>query len=57
MGEHPRYSAKLTPTQVRKIRKMHYESGVSQSEIARQLGMHSSTISRLVRGERWSAVK
>ncbi|WP_026144095.1 HNH endonuclease [Xanthomonas sp. SHU 199] len=49
---HPRPGAKLTPDLVRIARQL-YVSGVSQSEIGRLWGVHSSTISRAVRGERW----
>jgi len=54
--KHPRHTAKLTPERVQEARQL-YASGVSQSEIARRWGMHSSTISRAVRGEFWSHVK
>ena len=53
--DHHRATAKLTPDRVREARRL-YESGVSQSEIARRWGMHSSTISRAVRGEFWRHV-
>ena len=52
---HPRPSAKLTEDMVREARRL-YASGVSQSEIGRSWGIHSSTISRAVRGERWGHI-
>lgn len=52
---HHRFLAKLTEGEVRMARVM-YASGVSQTEISRRFGVHSSTISRAVRGKNWSHV-
>jgi ribosome-binding protein aMBF1 (putative translation factor) len=54
-ADHHRVGAKLTPELVREARRL-YASGVSQSEIGRRWGIHSSVISRAVRGENWSHV-
>lgn len=51
---HPRPCGKLSVEQVRLAKKLHFEDGISQSEIGRRFGVHSSTISRAVRGEYWS---
>jgi len=51
---HPKHTAKLTPELVVEARRL-YAAGTSQSEIGRRWGIHSSTISRAVRGENWSA--
>ncbi len=53
---HHRSSAKLTEEMVIEAKRL-YASGVSQSQIAREWGVHSSTISRCVRGEDWSYIK
>ena len=53
---HHRTGAKLTPEMVKEARAM-YASGISQSEIGRRWGIHSSVISRAVRGENWAFVK
>lgn len=53
---HPRHTAKLTPEMVLEARRL-YAEGVSQSEIGRRWGIHSSSISRAVRGEKWGYVK
>lgn len=54
-GTHPRHNAKLNATKVAQAKAL-YASGVKQTEIARRLGVNSSTISRAVRGERWGHV-
>lgn len=54
-AKHPRHQAKLTPDMVREAREL-YANGISQSEIGRRWGIHSSVISRAVRGERWGHV-
>ena len=54
--KHPRHLAKLTPEMVLEARRL-YASGVSQSQIARDWGLHSSSISRAVRGEFWRHVE
>jgi hypothetical protein len=50
---HPRHAAKLTPDLVSEAKRLHYVEGVSQTEIGRRLGVHSSVISRAVRGLTW----
>lgn len=50
-ARHPRHTAKLTQEQVEWARSA-YADGMRQTAIAAQLGVHSATISRLVRGER-----
>lgn len=54
-ADHHRATAKLTDELVREARRL-YASGVSQSEIGRRWGVHSSVISRAVRGKNWSHV-
>lgn len=54
-AKHPRHSAKLTPEMVMEARRL-FSAGVSQSEIGRRWGIHSSAISRAVRGESWGHV-
>lgn len=53
---HHRSTAKLTEDQVITARRL-YAGGLSQTEISKGMGVHSSTISRAVRGDRWSHVK
>jgi hypothetical protein len=55
-ADHHRASAKLTPDLVRQAREL-YATGTTQTEIGRRFGVHSSVVSRAVRGERWSHVK
>jgi hypothetical protein len=50
--DHHRATAKVTPEQIMDARRA-YESGETQTSIARRLGVHSSTISRAVRGHIW----
>lgn len=50
---HPRPARKMTDEQVREARQL-YLGGKTQTEIARRWGLHSSVISRAVRGESWS---
>lgn len=54
-ANHHRASAKLTESQVREAKQL-YKAGMTQTSIASMLGVHSSTISRAVRGERWGFV-
>lgn len=54
-ASHPRHVAKLTAELVTEARRL-YASGVTQTAIGRQMGVHSSVISRAVRGENWSHV-
>jgi hypothetical protein len=53
---HHRPTAKMTEDMVKDARRM-YADGVSQTEIARRWGLHSSSISRAVRGKKWAHVK
>jgi hypothetical protein len=46
------HDAKLTATQVRKIRRQHAK-GVTQVELAQRFGVKQPNISRIVRGETW----
>lgn len=55
-ADHHRPCAKLTEETVREARRLYHE-GVSQTEIGRRFGMHSSSISRVVRREVWSHVE
>lgn len=48
-------NAKLTEQQVNEIRE-YYKSGISQEEIANAFSVSQVTISRVVRGERYSSV-
>lgn len=50
---HHRSTAKLTPELVQQSKAL-YASGISQTRIALLFGVHSSTISRAVRGDKWS---
>lgn len=52
---HPRGVAKLNEAKVIEARRL-YASGIPQTHIAKRMGVDSSTISRAVRGERWSFV-
>lgn len=52
---HPRHVAKLTEEQVSWARRL-YADGISQTAIAKQLGVNSGTISRAVRGHTWGHV-
>lgn len=54
-ASHHRATAKLTEAMVRQAR-ARYLSGETQTSIAKDLGVHSSVISRAVRGENWSHV-
>lgn len=55
-ADHHRVGAKLTPERVLEARRL-YSAGVTQTEIGRRWGVHSSTISRAVRGEKWSHIE
>lgn len=50
---HPRYVAKLNAETIAEAKRL-YASGVSQTELGRKYGVHSSTLSRAIRGERWA---
>jgi DNA-binding MarR family transcriptional regulator len=47
--------ATLTETDVRRVRAL-AESGVKQSDIARDLGVTQPTVSKILRGGRWGHV-
>lgn len=53
---HPRVNAKLDAEKVARAREL-YKSGVTQTEIGLMFGVHSSVISRAVRGESWGNVE
>jgi hypothetical protein len=42
----------MTPEQIEEAKRLHYFEGVTQTEIGRRFGFHSSVISRAVRGAR-----
>lgn len=52
-----RRTAKLSHQQVREIRSAFHAGLASQTALAMRYGVHSSTVSRLVNGERWRIVK
>ena len=54
--EHPRPTAKLTPKQVMDAKRA-YANGTTQTALGLKYGVHSSTISRAVRGEKWAHLK
>lgn len=45
--------AKLTPDEVAQIRSAYAMGEATQVELGRRYGVHSATVSRIVRGERW----
>lgn len=47
---HHRTTAKFSDDQVREMRRLHLEDGISKSEIGRRVGTDSSTVSKIVRG-------
>lgn len=51
-ADHTRPCAKLTPEQAQQAKKL-WAQGMTQTAIGRMFGVHSSTISRTVRGELW----
>jgi hypothetical protein len=51
--DHPRARAKLDWETAERVKDMH-AIGMNQTVIAKYFGVHSSTISRLVRGEYWN---
>lgn len=55
-ADHHRPTARLDEQMVAEAKRL-YQSGVSQSEIGRMWGIHSSAISRAVRGKSWGHVK
>ena len=48
--------AKLTEEQARDVARQ-VATGVSQTEVARRFGVNQSTVSRIVRGERWARLE
>ena len=48
--------AKLTVAQVREIRRRYATEAVTQTALAREYGVHSSMVSEIVNGIRWSTV-
>lgn len=55
-GENLRRASKLSPEDVRAIRGWAGVGGWSQGRIAKAWGIQQSTVSKLVRGERWQGV-
>lgn len=53
---HPRHTAKITQEMVREAQRL-FAEGVSQSEIGRRWGLHSSSISRAIRGQSWGDIR
>lgn len=49
--------SKLTPDEVKKIRARHAAGGISYGQLARDYGMDSSLMSKIVRGLRYKHVK
>jgi predicted XRE-type DNA-binding protein len=47
---------KLTPADVRKIRRLWEKTQLSQREIGEQFGVHQVTVSSIVRGVTWADV-
>lgn len=47
---------KLSPTDVRKIRRLWERGRLTQGEIAERFGVHQVTVSSIVRGATWSHV-
>lgn len=55
--DHHRACAKLTAEQILDARTAYFVNGETQTAIARRLGVHSSTVSRAVRGQRWEVAE
>ena len=49
--------SKLTQEQAEDIRKIFWEDGVKQSDIARVYGVHQSQVSRIVHGRSWKCLQ
>lgn len=49
-------NAKLTEKDVREIRRLYGNGGVTTTEIGRLFGVYSATVSKIVRRERWGHV-
>lgn len=47
---------KLTPADVRKIRRLWERTNLSQREIGERFGVHQVTVSSIVRGVTWTDV-
>ena len=54
--DHHRATAKLTEEMVLDARRRYFDLGETQTSIARDFGVNSATISRVVRGEFWHHV-
>ena len=52
----PRRASKLTPADVRKIRRLWERTTLSQREIGERFGVHQVTVSAIVRGVSWTHV-
>ena len=52
----PARRSKLTPADVRKIRRLWERTTLSQREIGERFGVHQVTISAIVRGVTWADV-
>ena len=52
----PGHRSKLTPADVRKIRRLWERTTLSQREIGERFGVHQVTVSAVVRGVTWSHV-
>lgn len=55
--DHHRSNAKLTPELVKECRDLYFSGKESQSSIGRRLGLHSSVVSRAIRGHSWGHVE
>jgi len=55
-ANHPRYSAKLTSKDVEEARDLYWSKQMSQTQLGKKYGVHSATISRIVRGESWNHI-
>jgi hypothetical protein len=56
LGVSMRWRAKLTPEQVKEIRKRYSMGNVSQSILAREYSLTPGGISRIITGDRWKDV-
>ena len=51
------WSAKLTENQVREIRKLYAQGGISQRQLANDFGIAQTTVSAVVRFVNWKNVE